>query len=224
MPSAFYRQRSDTLYEPTEATIGPWSSDHQHGGPPEALLTRALRTYPSSNGLRIVRLTIEILGPVPVQPCDIKVDIVRSGHRVELLEGQLFSEEKTLLRAHSWRFKPETAATEPVPHPFELPKLPGSQVQRSFQGVDYFPYWHALEWRFTEGAFDKMGPATVWTKPRIPLLEGHDTHGLEALVLMIDSANSISAELDIRQWTFLQNLDGSRTSKIGFPMKLRKRY
>ncbi|MDZ7599690.1 MAG: hypothetical protein U5J82_15740 [Desulfobacterales bacterium] len=54
-----------------------------------------------------------------------------------------------------------------------------------------------------EGAYDSMGPAIVWTRPGIPLIEGHEIDALEALILMIDSANGISAEPDILNWTFV---------------------
>lgn len=48
-----------------------------------------------------------------------------------------------------------------------------------------------------------MGPATVWARQRIPLIENHEIDGLEALVLMIDSANGVSAELDFQKWTYV---------------------
>ena len=48
-----------------------------------------------------------------------------------------------------------------------------------------------------------MGPATVWARSRIPLVEGLEIDPLESLMLMIDSANGVSAELDIMKWTFV---------------------
>ncbi len=203
LPSAFFRQIKENEYEPTEATIGPWSSDLQHGGPPSAILTHALRVYPSSGDFKIARITIEILESVPLKLCEIKVEKVRGGKRVELLKGQYLSEGKIFLIAHAWRFESEMGRSKTISDSFELPQLPGPQVQKFFPGVNYFPYGEALEWRFTEGSYESMGPATVWTRPRIPLIEGNDIDGLEALVLMLDSANGVSAELDILKWTFV---------------------
>jgi hypothetical protein len=31
LPASFFRQNGEGYFEPTEATIGPWSSDLQHG-------------------------------------------------------------------------------------------------------------------------------------------------------------------------------------------------
>ena len=201
--NSFFRQTHQAKYDPTKATIGPWSSDLQHGGPPCALLTNALRIFPSRENLKIARVTIEFFGAVPVKPCEIKTQIVRPGKKVELLKGEVISGGKTFLLAHAWRIKSESGISDSVSDGFETPRFPGPQAQKNFPGVDYFPYAEALEWRFSEGTFDKTGPATVWTKSRIPLIEGRDMDGLEALILMIDSANGVSAELDICEWTFV---------------------
>ena len=203
LPSAFFKQTGENTFEPSEATIGPWSPELQHGGPPSALLTHALRIYPSSVPLKITRVTIEILSAVPVKPCEIKVEVVRGGKRIELIRGEYIAAGKTYLIAHAWRFIPEPGVSSILSDSYEIPLLPGPQTYKSFQGVSYFPYGEALEWRFTQGAYDTFGPATVWSKSRIPLIENLDIDPLEALMLMVDSANGISAELDSRSWTFV---------------------
>lgn len=203
LPAAFFRQLSENTFEPTVATIGPWSPDFQHGGPPSALLTHALRTHPSLENFRITRITIELLSAVPVQPCEVRVEVVRSGKRVELLKGEYISAGKTYLIAHAWRFLPEAGVTESIPDSFETPLLPEPQTQKMFPGISYFPYGEAMEWRFVKGGYDTLGPAVVWVRPRIPLIENQITDGFEALILMIDSANGISAELDILKWSFV---------------------
>ena len=203
LPSSFFRKLGDTEYQPTEATIGPWSPELQHGGPPCALLTHALRVYPSAGNFKIARITIEFLGTVPLTPCEIRVESVRSGRRIELLKAQYICAGKTCMIAHAWRLEAQDGVSPIVAEPFVPPQLPEAQAQTFFPGVSYFPYGHALEWRFTQGRFDRMGPAAVWTRPRIPLIDGVATNALESMLLMLDSANGISAELDILQWTFV---------------------
>lgn len=203
LPDAFFLPLGDDVYQPTEATIGPWSAESQHGGPPIALLAQALRRHPSEFGLEIARITFEILGPVPVEPCELRIRVLRPGKRIELLQGELLMRGKPVLLAHAWRVerKPETVLA--VHDPFTAPQLPEAQAQLFFPGVEYFPYGDALEWRFAEGSFIEPGPATVWARPRIPLVAGQSTDGIEALLLILDSANGVSAELDIRHWTFV---------------------
>lgn len=203
LPASFFIQTGERRYEPTEATIGPWSENDQHGGPPSSLLTNALRLFPSEENLKIAKIAIEFFGAVPVAPCEIKIEKIRGGKKVELLRGQYISQSKTILLSHAWRIKTHNGTLEPVSDDFEVPEFPGSQTQIFLPGADLCPYAEALEWRFAKGGYDRIGPATVWIRPRIPLIEGHDIDGLEALILMIDSANGISAELDFQKWIFV---------------------
>jgi len=65
----FYRPDGPSGFVPTPSTAGPWGPESQHGGPPAALLTRAVESLPRPDGERVVgRLTMELLGPVPVGP------------------------------------------------------------------------------------------------------------------------------------------------------------
>ncbi len=203
LPTAFFKQISESEFEPSAATQGPWSPDFQHGGPPSSLLTHVLRVQPSDGHFRIVRITIEILSPVPVKPCEINVEVVRSGKRIELLRAEYRSEGKMYMIAHVWRLRSEVGVTGIISDVYEIPSLPEAQTQDLFSMFGNFPYVEALEWRFAKGGFDILGPATVWTRPRIPLIEHQEIDGLEALVLMIDSANGISAELDFQKWTYV---------------------
>lgn len=203
LPASFFEPLDAQRYRATEATIGPWSPRHQHGGPPAALLTHVLRTWPSEDGLRLSRLTVEILGPVPVDVCEVSVEVARPGRRIELLRGELRAGGRTALLVHAWRTQPAPDLLTPVPDEFTMPVFPPEQPQRYFRGVGPFPYARALAWRFTQGSFDSLGPATVWTRPRIALIAGRETDPLEALMLMLDSANGISAELDIERWSFV---------------------
>jgi len=203
LPSSFYVKAGQGTYTPTEATIGPWSADLQHGGPPSALLTHALLQHQPRAGMVLSRITIEFFGTIPLGPCDIQVETVRAGKRIELLKASYFCAGKTCMLAHAWRLESSPNVAPVVPEPFVMPALPEPQPQRFFPGVDYFPYGHALEWRFVEGGLDTLGPATVWARSRIALVDDAPLQPLETLMLLTDSANGASAELAIDQWSFV---------------------
>jgi hypothetical protein len=82
------------------------------------------------------------------------------------------------------------------------PRLPpsGGDV---FEQLPSFGYGHALEWRFIEGSFFDLGPAAVYTRPRLPLVEGESLSALQRLLLMVDSANGISAAVPWATFTFV---------------------
>ena len=96
--------RETLLPEPT--TAGPWSPDSQHGGPPAALLARAVESLDTGSPRSVGRLTMELLGPVPVGPLSVSASVVRPGRAVELCEATLYDEERgrPVARASAWRF------------------------------------------------------------------------------------------------------------------------
>jgi acyl-coenzyme A thioesterase PaaI-like protein len=202
-PEAFFLPLAPGRWQPTEATVGPWARDLQHGGPPIALLARAMRLHPGGADLAIARLTVEFLGPVPLAPCQIAVRVLRPGRRIELLEADLSVDGKAVLLARAWRLERLPGSSPPVPDPFVVPAIPDVETTEFFPGVTYFPYGRAIEWRFVHGSFVRPGPALVWGRPRIALVPGEETAGLEGLLVLLDSATGVSAELDIRTHTFV---------------------
>ena len=210
--NAFYERLDADVFRPSIAAVGPWDPQLLHGGPPIALLAHELHEFGRGQpGLvadpaaerAISRLSVEFLGPVPLAPCRIEVRALRPGRRIELLEARMSVDGRDCLLARAWRVLREHGCAPAVPDAFEPPALPPEQAPRHFVGVGPFPYAEALEWRFVSGGFDTLGPATLWTRPRIPLLSGEPSSGLERLLIMLDSANGVSAELPLREWTFV---------------------
>src|SRR5207244_2389894 len=77
------------LFVPSKMTEGPWSPDAQHGGPPSALLVRALEACPSDTPARLVRITSELLRPVPLTPLRATARIVHASRKVQRVEASL---------------------------------------------------------------------------------------------------------------------------------------
>ena len=87
-PTAFYEPLGGTRFAATAATGGPWSDSLQHGGPPSALLVRALELLPGPVG-RLTRITTEFLSPVPVGELEVSAEVARDGASVQLLTAEL---------------------------------------------------------------------------------------------------------------------------------------
>lgn len=146
-------------FVPTEATVGPWSAQTQHGGPPIALLSQALADHPSAVPMELGRVTVEFMGPVPLDTCDIQVQVLRPGKRVQLLQAQYNVQGKPVLTAQAWRLAREPGICPAVPDTFAVPSIPGEECQRFFPGTDGFPYG-----RSWSGALSK-GALTAWGRP-----------------------------------------------------------
>jgi hypothetical protein len=62
----FYLQTAVDRVESQPSTAGPWGPGSQHGGPPAALLARAVEQLERGADRMVGRFTMELLGPVPV--------------------------------------------------------------------------------------------------------------------------------------------------------------
>jgi hypothetical protein len=198
---AFYTPSGDRLVS-NELTRGPWDPHAQHAGPPSALVARALERCEPRDGMRIGRITVEILAPVPLAPLIVEARVVRPGRSVELLSASLAGPDGEVMRASAWRVAVGDQRVagdddQPPPGPEH-----GSESDFFPTGMDV-GYHTAMEYSFIEGGFLKPGPATVWMRMRGPLVQGEQPSPLERLMVAADVGNGVSAVLDWREYLFI---------------------
>jgi hypothetical protein len=203
MPAAFYEPLSADRFASTSATVGPWDARLSHGSPPATLLLHAIeRAHPRPDA-RVGRIAFDFFGPVPAAELTVATEMVRPGARIELARGRLSAGSKVAMEASAWRIAAHPGRVDAVLDARRPPPLPGPQPQKPFVELPFFGYGQAIEWRFVEGSFRELGPATVYSRPLLPLLEGEPLSALERLMLMVDSANGISAALDPLRFMFV---------------------
>lgn len=202
---AFYEGTDDpAVFRATRWTAGPWTPEHQHAGPPSALLARTVeRTASSIAGAhQITRLSFDILGPIAVDDVTVRASVTRPGRTVELVEGELVSGGRPALRVRAWRMR--TAALD-LPATVETPAPAPDRPAQADPG-DALPgsgYLHAIEWRFVEGHLVDSGPARVWTRLRVPIVAGEEPTGTQRLLTVADSGNGLSSVLSWNDWWFI---------------------
>ena len=111
MAASFFTHLGDDRFEPTEATVGPWSDQHMHGGPPSALLVhrseQAAGTAAPDTTWRAARTVVDFLGAVPVLDVEVTAHVVRHGRSAVLVDAQLHAAGRTTMRSRSpstrWR-------------------------------------------------------------------------------------------------------------------------
>jgi hypothetical protein len=193
----------------TDYTRGPWSRDHQHAGPPAALLIRAIEAAAGIAGGQTVRATFDILRPVPVGSLTVSARTLRPGRNVEQLEAVLSHDGTEVMHARVWRMRRETVVLPDGLSDVSPPPAPPEDVPLGARAA-FFPdataYADALEWRFLRGSWNEPGPAVAWTRMNVDLVAGEPTAPLEHLLIMADAASGISATLDWTVWNFI-NVD-----------------
>lgn len=201
MLAGFYERLDDQRFHSSAATAGPWDSRLQHAGPPSALLARAIEDCEPRPDMVLARLSVDILRPVPIDVLSLRAHVARPGRRVELLEAVIEAGGREVMRGSAWRLA--TSEAPLVAEPDDPPPLPAAQAEPTWAGAHVEGYMRAIEWRFAGGAFEVAGPAQAWARPRIPLVAGEETSPLCRLVTVADSGSGLGAELDPRDWTFL---------------------
>jgi Thioesterase-like superfamily len=197
----FYVPLGDGRWRATEHTVGPWDARAQHAGPPSALLGRDIVRAAPRDDMVIVRFSCEILGPVPVGELELRTRVMRPGRSVELLESVAHAGGRDVAAARAWRVLRTDSASVPAELPAP-PAVPEAGLERHPEGwVD--GYLSAIEWRSIVGGFRDRGPATVWSRMRYPLVPGEEPGPLERVLIVADSGNGLSNELDIAKWQFI---------------------
>jgi len=202
---SFFEIAGPGSFVATTATAGPWSPDAQHGGPPSALAARELDRHEPDENMRLARVAIDILGPVPVGPLEAQTRMLRPGKRVALLETVLESGGRPVLVARGWRIANLPGAPV-VSREAAAPGLPSGEQAARFPGGHVDGYLTQIEWRFEAGNFDEPGPCKTWARPRIPLLPGEEPSAMSRVLLLADSGSGVSMALDPRAYIFI-NVD-----------------
>jgi hypothetical protein len=220
LPPAYYLPLGDGRFAATEATMSPWDSAAQHGGPPTALLAACLDDAFGRPTMRVARISMDFLGPVPRAEVRVQTSLLRPGKRTQLSEATLWAGDRTVAVARVWHLAaaaapapPAAAETGPgasagagagaasLPVPDDLPE---PQPQRYFGGDSDWGYGRAIEWRMVSGGFNRYdGTGDVWTRLRIPLIAGQPLTGLARFAVVADSANGLSAPLSFSEWLFI---------------------
>ncbi|HTO95817.1 MAG TPA: thioesterase family protein [Myxococcales bacterium] len=201
MPEAFFIRDGDR-YLPTELTRGPWDPNAQHGGPPAALLGTLLERCERREDSMVVRLTFEILKPVPLTPLAVETRMLRPGRSVQVLGGSLFASGEEVVRAHAVRIRTADVAV-PEPPPDAPPGPEKGKTPRFFPSGQQIGWHTAMEASFVRGNFTEPGPGTAWLRMRYPLIAGEPVAPLARVLMVADAGNGVSAVLDYRRFLFI---------------------
>lgn len=192
---AIYLPEGSDRFAPSELARGPWDRDAQHGGAPAALIARAVERAESVVPMDVVRITYELLRPVPLAPLDLRTRVLRDGKRVQLLEASLRAGEQEVVRASALRIRRDATPAppaEPAPPPHGGPAGSAPIDMPAFAAGPPTFARDGMEVRFAAGAFADVGPAFAWFRLRVPLLAGEAPSPLQRLAAAADFPNGIA--------------------------------
>lgn len=207
LPNAAYVALSHRTVRASALTRGPWDPQHQHAGPPIAMVCRAIESVAHEHGLtHLGRLTANLLRPLPIAEFEIEVETDYAGRNAAHYSARLWGQGKELARFTALAQRetelalPEPLDGHPLPH---APRTPAESV------ADRMPFVHRLggyadlvENRIASGRFFR-GRCAAWFRLRRPLVEGETPSGYQRVAVAADSGNGISAVLDFARYSFV---------------------
>src|SRR5258706_10052529 len=116
-PAALFDRDGDR-FVPTPLSLGPWSAAALHGGPPAALLGRAIERFDGGEAMLVARITLELLRPIPLSPLTVQARLLRPGRKVQLIESSLHTDSHEVARATGLRIR-QTSVHLPPNLPME---------------------------------------------------------------------------------------------------------
>lgn len=197
-----FRRQGERIL-PTALARGPWSPDAQHGGAPAGLVAGLAEEALAPEGYQLVRLTLELLRPVPVAELTATVD-AEGGRAVRRVRVKLHHDGKTVasglaVMVRGAPISEGAAASEralPPPAQCHEPvRIPGMAEEESF-------HYTAMASKVAGGSTLEPGPAAAWLRLNVPLVEGMETTPLMRAAAASDFGNGLSWTLPLDRYLF----------------------
>lgn len=189
------------VFDSTDGTRSNWDAEIQHGSPPLALMTKAIEELVADSPLRIGRLTLDILGAIPVVPVKVRAWVLRPGARIAMRCAELVpvGQERPVARVTAWLLVPgDTAEVATDRHP---PLVEGEAVPNPHAWMGAPGYLETVSWR--KQATPPGAAAEVWLSPLVGLVDDEPTTSIQRLAMVVDSANGVGAALDPNAFVFM---------------------
>jgi hypothetical protein len=192
------------VFESTDGTRSNGTPEIQHGSPPLALMTKLIEDLAGDSGLRVARLTLDILGAIPVTRVRVRAWVDRTGARISMMAAEMLAPrpdgaERGVARVTAWLLATSDtadAATDRYP-----PLAEGEAVAEAHSWEGAEGYLETVSWRRQQAG--DANANVVWLSPLVPLVDSEETTGLQRLAMVVDSANGAGATLDPEQFVFM---------------------
>lgn len=204
MTDSFFTTEDQQWFKPTIHTRGPWDINSCHAGPPTGLIARAMEQLIPDK--RLIRLSVDLLRPIPFEGFSIAASTARDGRSVATTTATLLDKDGRVMVSasglHMIEQTPEYAypthsgsigtPSDAAPGPFPIQTL---HDQPAFNGT-------GVEMRYPEGQNKEPGPTIAWMKT-VPLLENEQASPFQRICPLADCGNAFGRNADPAEVSFI---------------------
>jgi len=192
------------LFESTDGTRSNWDPEIQHGSPPLALLTKLIEELAEGSGLRVGRLTLDILGAIPVSTVRARAWVQRPGSRISMMAAEMRAprpdgSERAVATVTAWLLA--TSDTADAATDRYRPIVEGEALENPHSWADAKGYLETVRWR-KQLVAEGETPVS-WLSPLVPVVDSEPVTDLQRLTMVADSANGVGAALDPEKFVFM---------------------
>jgi hypothetical protein len=200
--------RDGDAFVPSLLAQGPWNPNAQHGGPVAALLAWLMEQVPSTTPMQFVRVTVDLMREVPLEPLTTQTRVVRAGRRIEVLESALLHQGREVARASGLRMRIGDQPVEFVAgyhtDGFDVPPGeadPNVRPPPSPPGAHVAGVLDASAIERVSVVHRKSSTAQMWTRLLNPLVDGASNTPLVRAMWASDISSAAGLTLDLRDYT-----------------------
>lgn len=196
-PDAFFTTADGEWFEPTAFTRGPWDPNACHAGPPTALLARASELAIPHQDL--VRLTVNLVRPIPFSGFRISSEVTRPGRTVSTTKMVLFdADDREVVTAEGMHLTASAAPLDAPTSEYLAPDLTESVVGPfpiEQPAHDQMLFSDGVEVRYPPNEPTGPGPKRIWMKTA-PILADETASPFQRICPLADCGNAVSRNAD----------------------------
>lgn len=204
-PAAYFLREGERRFRPTQHVGGGWNPEEQHIAPAIGLLAHVIETdrdQRRDDGLRLSRMSCEILGTMPLDVMDIDITVLRPGRTIELIGVRLSHEGRTAVLARAWLTRRyETGHIAGT----SLPEITPPESMQPWEPSSIWPggFVSSIEVRRNEA---EPGRAALWIRTDVTLIAGEPVSPVASALGLVDVANGMTPRASAEKVAF-PNLD-----------------
>ena len=200
---SFFSLEEQRWYIANDSARGPWSKEACHAGPVTGTIARELELLVTDK--QLLRLTVELLKPVPMAGFEITTEFRKQGRMVTTAAATLKDKNGVVVAVafslHAQELEVGELPSTKVESPSFEASLPGDfPIVQAKHDLPFIT--NGIEVRYPPEENNGTGPTCIWMKA-LPLLETEQPSPFQQLCPLADCGNGISRNMEVNEANFM---------------------